>query len=219
MNFLKTFLILSLFTLLTSYAHACAVDSVSAKTDTTISISWDLSGCSHVNSGSKFEICKRIGFGSWSCYLDSNSSGTFALSGLSPSTTYKIRTKWHKRQLWHEVTTRTVTTDPSPVATGTVLRYQKLPGNPYCVDFYWKNPPAPSVQWTLVMDLKNRTIGIWGSLPNINLASAQFNSSTNEYSQQKCGFSNNRQYRAFIKQHSTIGNSPELTASNRVQWK
>lgn len=220
MRLIKTLFMAALFSCLASYSYACAVDSMSGKTDTTIDISWDLSGCSHVNSGEKFEICRQLGLGAWFCTRYSTSSGTGTISGLSASTVYKIRTKWHRKLLWRTVTTRTVTTDPSPTSSNTVLRYQKLPGHPYCVDFYWKNPPLPNPAWRLTLDLKTRFTGVWSSLTDLDLSlNAQYNSSTNEYKKQKCGFSNNRQYKAFIKKKSTIGSSIPGNVSNTVQWK
>lgn len=41
MRLFKTLLMAALFSFGASYAHACGVDAVSGKTDTSITISWD----------------------------------------------------------------------------------------------------------------------------------------------------------------------------------
>src|ERR1043166_5869922 len=117
MKLLMMFFVAALFLVGAHYAYACGVDNIVGKTDTTITISWDVSSCPKLNSGTKFEICwKKAGNPGAVCNqptMQSNfATGTATIEGLSPETPYKIKTQWHRKSSWYDVTTRIVTTDP-----------------------------------------------------------------------------------------------------------
>ena len=219
MKLLMTLLVAGLFSFGASYAHACGLDAVSGKTDTTITISWDVQ-CPKFK---KVEICWKKAANSGNvCNAPTKQStdttGSYTIEGLSPSTAYKIKTHWYGKSIWHEITVRTVTTNPPPAATTTVLRYEKGTGQTYCVDFYWKNPPPSNPDWTLALGLKSTLLWIWTDIPYVDLTGASFNSSTGEYTVNKCEFSNNRKYRAYIYKRSLFGDNLGAI-SNWVQWK
>ena len=144
MKLFKTLLMAALFSLGASYAHACGVDSVSAKTDTTITIAWEV----NCNNFLKIEICWKNAANSGNeCNASAlafyTKTGSYAIAGLQPQTPYKIKTHWRKpNSAWYEITTRTVTTNPTPTVSGLSLRYEKGPGEPYSVYFFWKHPPS-----------------------------------------------------------------------------
>lgn len=215
---------LTLILVWASAAAACAVDAVSGKTDTTINISWDLSGCSQVNSGSKFHICWKHS-GSWTGVCgsgheatDNNTAGTYVISGLSPSTSYKIKTEWHKNSSWKTVTTRTVTTNPTPTSSGLLLRYEKGSGQPYCVTFYWKNPPSLATGSKLALNVQHTLLGIWVTAQyQDHLANPDYNGTSSEYSKKVCGFSNNFKYRTFIYERR-VDDTSSGALSNTVKW-
>ncbi len=102
MRLTKTLFVAASLSCLASYARACAVDGVASKTDTTITISWNVSGCKKLSAGETFEVCWKDK-GEWNFPCGANriggngKSGTTTISGLSPGQTYKIRTKWHHR--------------------------------------------------------------------------------------------------------------------------
>jgi hypothetical protein len=223
MRFFRTLSVTVFIVCLASRANGgCAVDAVAAKSDTTISISWDLSGCNNVNNGDTFEICwKKASNSGDVCIpptkLGQGITGVATISGLLPSTAYKLRTKWHRKQSWYVATNRTVTTDPSPASSGTVLRYEKGPGQPYCVQFYWQNPPPPNPQWKLALHIKHRFLWIWVTGSVEDLSTASFNSSTNEFHYEKCELSNNRRYRANIFKELPTGFSQGIV-SNEIEW-
>jgi hypothetical protein len=100
--FWKTFFMAALFSCLGSYSHACAVDGVAAKTDTTITISWDISGCKRLSAGKTFRVCWKSVTNSGNACLPptlegEGENGSTTITGLSPSTPYRIRTLLHQR--------------------------------------------------------------------------------------------------------------------------
>jgi hypothetical protein len=227
-SFTKTLFIAALFSSLGCYAHACGVDSVAAKTDTTITITWNISDCNKLSASDTFEVCWK-NTGDWNFPCGANripgygESGTSTITGLSQASSYKIRTKWHHRSTgWHLVTNRVVTTEPSP-SSNTVLRYMKV-GHPqffttkdYCIDFYWKNPPAVTAGHTLVLHIMKKTVTYldWKDLVVTN---ATFNSSTGEYTANQCGFYNSFRSKATVALQSAASNQLH-TYGNDVEWK
>ena len=234
MRLLKTLFMAALFSFGASYAHACAVDAVSGKTDTTITISWDLSKCKQVNSGDKFEICwKKSGNSGAACIpptIRRNTlTGSATIEGLSPSTAYKIKTQWHRKSAWYDVTTRIVTTNPSPLTPSSEvgLRYEKESNKGQCVNLYWKNAPSPPQTGLarLALILEQRILGPIGNYVTMNfkpaehdLSNALFNKSTGEYIHRVCGFSPSRRYRAHISWRRDDGGMVG-GYSNTVEWK
>jgi len=222
MRLMGKILIATLLSGLTSYAHACAVDSVQSKTDTTITISFDVSGCNHLGSGEKFEVCwKNTGDWDFPCGADSRhrsgeSSGTITITELSPSTSYKVRTKRHSTIVgWVLVTNRIVTTNPSPTSSSAVLRYVKGSGNPYSVDFFWSNSSTQPSMLTLHLQHKSLgSLGVWVSSANQDLTNATLNLFTGEYTINITGFNVGRRYRAQIYQKS----GDQSSVTNRIEW-
>lgn len=233
MTLLKALFLAALLSGGTRRAYACGVDGVAAKTDTTITISWNVSSCPKLNSGAKFEICwKKAGNPGAVCNQPTIQSdlaiGTATIEGLSPSTAYKIKTQWHRKSSWYDVTTRIVTTNPSAISSETVLRYEKGTSQGYAVDFYWKNrpspPPPPNQDATLALLIKHQSIGtfgIWGTTAydaqDHDLTNAAFNSSTNEYTKKVRKFNVNRRYRAYLYWRKDGQNLKRV--SNEIEWK
>ena len=230
MRLFKTLLMAALFSLWASDAHACGVDAVSGKTDTTITISWDVQ-CPKFK---KVEICwEKSGNSGNVCNASAlafyTTTGSYTIAGLQPQTPYKIKTHWRtNNSAWREITTRIVTTNPSPAATGTVLRYLKATSQGYCVDFYWKNAPtppaAPNQDATLALLEKHQSVGSIGFWVNAaykaqdhDLSNAPLNTVTGEYTKKVCGFSNNRRYRAYL--YWRKGTISLGKVSNEIEWK
>lgn len=222
MKLYKTLLMVALFSLGASYAHACGVDSFS-QTDTTITIAWDV----NCNNFLKIEICWKNAANSGNeCNASAlafyTKTGSYAIAGLQPQTPYKIKTRWRTQNGgWKEITTRIVTTNPSPVSSDVALRYEKGPGQKYSVTFYWKNPPAASSEWKLVLKHRAKQPGGWSGISWHYLPSI-LNSSTNEYDwTSKEIFNNNRKYQACIaKKYTNSGHSDDLYCiSKEVEWK
>lgn len=139
-----------------------------------------------------------------------------SLPGLSPSTAYRIRTLWHHRTWgWLDVTTRTVTTDPSHGAPFS-LRYEKGTGMPYCVTFYWKNVPTVPGATAISLLFSRKFFSAWfveDKSPDVSTAS--FNLFTGEYHYQWCKFYESRTYRAIVNIY--VGNNV-AASSNQIQW-
>jgi hypothetical protein len=227
MRLIKTLFMAALLSCLASYAHACAVDGVASKTDTTITISWNVSGCNKLSAGETFEVCWKDK-GAWNFPCGANriggigESGTTTISGLSPGQTYKIRTKWHHRSWgWKLVTNRTVTTDPTSQSSSNILllRYvKKSTGPSYSVDFYFKHtqtPPPTLVLSELSLHFHHKnvgTAGIWVSSADTPLITAVPYAPTQEFTINVPGFINSTGYRAQIFK----GND---AISNRMEWK
>lgn len=129
MPLFRTFFITALFSLATSYAHACGVDSVAGKTDTSITIAWDV----NCNKFLKVEICWKLAANSGNvCNPPAmafyTTTGSYTIAGLQPQTPYKIKTHWRtQNSAWKEITTRTVTTNPSPGAAAGYLTIYNTP--------------------------------------------------------------------------------------------
>ncbi|MGB9366771.1 MAG: hypothetical protein WCE79_12255 [Xanthobacteraceae bacterium] len=222
---IKTLILAALWSLPASYSHAsCTTDGVSAKTDTTISIYWDVSGCNRLSAYATFRICwKYAGNTGNACIpptIDNyGESGTTTLTGLSPATPYRIRTLWHHRSWgWLDVNTRTVTTNAGPAFT---LRYEKGGGHPYCVYFYWKNVPAVQGPRKTVLILARKFLSGWfieGQSPDVS--NAAFNIFTGEYYSSWCKFYESRTYRAIINLVvvDNHGNESVAASTNQIQW-
>jgi hypothetical protein len=189
---------------------------------------WDLSTCNNLSASDTFEVCwKQTGTFNFPCGANRlagwGESGSTTISGLSPSTAYKIRTKWHSHSAWHLVTNRTVTTDPSPTSADIMLRYTKAYAQGYHVDFYWKNSPSPPSALSLHLEHKSiGSFGVWASADNVDLTNATFNSATGEYHINLAGytynggqveFKNTRRYKAYI-----VITGQTSHASNTVEW-
>ena len=216
MRFARALVLSAVVSLAVENAVACAVDAMQTKTDTTITIGWDLSSCNNVNTGQSFRICwKQAGNGGNACIPPtlegSGLSGTKTITGLAPATAYKIKTYWQKNSNWKHVTTRTVTTNPSPSAASAVFRYEKGTGSPYCVVVYWKNPPPLDPANPLKVHFKKRALGVWTTKELVDAEDGTPNSATNEYALQRCGFYVSVHYRANLVQGATA-------VSNVVQW-
>lgn len=229
MPLFRTFFITALFLLATTYAHACGVDAVSAKTDTSITIAWDVN-CSKFL---KVEICWKLANHSGNvCNAPAmafyTTTGSYTIAGLQPQTPYKIKTHWRtNNSAWKEITVRIVTTNPSPAASVTALRYEKGSGKGYCVDFYWKNAPTPPQTGlaSLALILKHRVVGPIGNYVTMNfdpykhdLTNASFNTSTGEYTHRVCDFSVSRRYRAYISWRRDDGGLAG-GYSDTIEWK
>jgi hypothetical protein len=221
-RWMKTFFVATLLSFSAVYSSlACAVDGA-AKTDTTISISWDVSGCNHLSASATFRVCWKNAANSGNACIpptiDSyGESGTATITGLSPSTAYRIRTLWHHRTWgWLDVTTRTVTTDPSHGAPFS-LRYEKGTGFPYCVTFYWKNVPTVPGAIAINLLFSRKFFSAWfveDKSPDVSTAS--FNLFTGEYHYQWCKFYESRTYRAIVNIY--VGNNNVAASSNQIQW-
>ncbi|HYJ89421.1 MAG TPA: fibronectin type III domain-containing protein [Pyrinomonadaceae bacterium] len=231
MKFLMSMLMVALFWFGASYARACGVDGVAGKTDTSITISWDVSKCKKLE---KFEICWKKAANSGNvCNSPTMQSeeptGSYTIDGLSPETPYKVKTHWHRKVRWYEITTRIITTDPSPppTTTTTVLRYEKETPQRYSVTFYWKNPPTPSQfrEWKLGLVYQTRQPFGWSGPTAVDLTKALILPQTGEhYWKVKDTFSNNRRYVAWIvKWSKRIEKSRTVDhfeyISNKVEWK
>jgi hypothetical protein len=230
MAFLKTFFIAALFSCLASYSHACAVDGVAAKTDTTITISWDLSGCKRLSAGATFRVCWKNAANSGNACLpptleDYGEKGSTTITGLSPSTAYRIRTLWHQRSRWWDVTTRVVSTNPSPTLVSYALRYERETGQKYCVHFFWKTPLVlPS---TLPFELKMAVftrplgrIGNWSVAKNIviKMPGPMYGLNFLESTTYDCSFRNNKRYQAELIAYFSTTNRTAVV-SNVIEWK
>lgn len=202
-----------------SDARACGVDSVSAKTDTSITISWD----ADCNNFFKIEICWKMSANSGnecdtSTAQSAEKTGSYIINGLQAATAYKIKTHWRtKNGTWRNITTRTVTTDPTPTSGVTLLRYEKGPNEPYFVLFSWKNPPHVTTGFELVMIF-------WAKASNNrkskDATNAAYNGTTNEFSLLAYGFSNDRKYEACLGRKDTTKKKNNLGClSNIVEWK
>lgn len=230
MKLLKTLFMAALFSFGASYAHACGVDAVAGKTDTTITISWDV----NCNKFLKVEICWKNAANSGNvCNAPAiafyTTTGSYTIAGLQPQTPYKIKTHWRtNNSSWREITTRIVTTNPSPAATTTVLRYLRATKQGYCVDFYWKNPPTPPAtpnqDATLALLVKHQSLGTLGSwvtaaydAQDHDLSNAPLNIVTAEYTKKVCGFNNNRRYKAYL--YWRKGTVSLGQVSNEIEWK
>jgi Fibronectin type III domain len=225
----KTLFMAALLSCLASDAQACAVDGVASKTDTTITISWSLSGCKKLSAGDTFEVCwKEKGELDFPCGANRKTaggeSGSITIDGLSPGQTYKVRTKWHHRSTgWHLVTNRTVTMDRTSASSSDklLLRYEKKLGG--CVDFYFKyaqpiNPTSPIVLTDLTLHLHKKdlvSLGFWASGKSIPLKDAK-SASADEYTVNSCDnntyFGENVLHRAQVFEKSTA-------ISNVIVWK
>jgi hypothetical protein len=225
MKFFKTLLMAALFSLGASHAHACGVDAVSGKTDTTITIAWDI----NCNNFLKVELCWKNAANSGNvCNPPAmafyTTTGSYTIAGLQPQTPYKIKTHWRtKNSAWREITDRIVTTNPSPAASVTTLRYEKGSGQKYSVTFYWKNPPtaSPTNEWKLVLKYRVKQIIGWSGISSVDHPFS-LNASTNEYYwTSKNIFSNNRKYQACLaKKYTNSGHSDDLYCiSNELEWK
>jgi len=227
MTLLKTVCTAALLLCLASSSQACAVDGVASKTDTTITISWNVSGCKKLSAGDTFEVCwKEKGEGDFPCGANritgTGESGSITIPGLSPGKTYKVRTKWHQRSWgWQLVTNRVVTTNPTSQSTSQALflRYEKQSGKPYCVNFYFKsaNPSSSVIALSdLSLHVQHKSVGsfgLWVSAPNQDVKTAVPNPPTQEYVKKDlCAFLESTGYRAQIYK----GNQP---ISNLIEWK
>ncbi len=218
-----------------SNAHACAVDSVAAKTHTTITIGWDARNCKKFE---KFRICwKKAGNEGAACngpdITSASQNGSATITGLSPNTAYKIKTDWHRKISWYDVMTRVVTTNPPPVAPvepldptigygnignavlyprDTTLRYVKESARNYCVTFYWKAlpPPPQNKKLTPSLIVNRRFFGDFLSFMQYDVTDISLNSN-DEYSLRKCDFMNAFRYEAYI--------SWDGGKSNKIEWK
>lgn len=230
MKLLMTLLVAALFSFGASYAHACGVDSVSGKTDTNITISWDVP----CNGFREFEICWKNAANSGNVCIQptmqtGERTGSYTIAGLQPETAYKIKTHWRRKLGWYEITTRIVTTSPSPAAITTVLRYEKESPQRYSVTFYWKNPPTPSPtrEWKLGLVYQTKNLFGWSNPVPIDLTDAPISPQTGEYYWQLPNdtFSNNRRYAAWIVKWSRIRDKDDHIVdhfdyvSNKVEWK
>jgi hypothetical protein len=146
-------------------------------------------------------------------------TGSYTIAGLSPETTYKVKTHWRGKLGWNELTTRIITTDPSAAAITTVLRYQKESPQPYSVYFFWKNPPSPEPNMSLVLKFWAKELIGWGPVQTFDLDTFYINIATGEYSwRSPTKFSNNRRYQACIaKKYVDKDDLP--CVSNVVEWK
>jgi hypothetical protein len=228
MRLIRTLFITALFPFFVSHSHACAVDGVAAKTDTTITIGWDVSGCNHLDADSTFRVCwKGAGNSGNVCIpptLESNGeTGTTTITGLSPSAAYKIRTQWHHRsQGWKHVTNRVVSTDPSATPVSYMLRYERTTGKQYCVNFFWKTPqalPTP-LPFDLYLAVFHRRLGSWNleTKRNVDTSAATFNSATQEYTTYDCTFRNTRRYKAELVAYFSSTGQTNIV-SNSIEWQ
>ncbi len=221
---METLFIAALFSLPASTSQACAVDGVAAITATTISISWDLTSCKRLSAGHTFEVC-------WKKQADSGNAcippvlygdgetGITTITGLSPATAYRIRTLWHQRSNWWDVTTRITSTQASPGSSSFLLRYEKGQGQKYCTTFYWKGPALPPI-WIMELHVDHWVLGSFTYDKKLSpiVTGSPLNTSTAEYSATDCGFSNNQRYRAVLAQYTATNSSPN-SVSNFVEWK
>jgi hypothetical protein len=230
MRLIKTLFMAALFSSLASYSHACAVvDGVAAKTDTTITISWDVSGCrKRLSAYNTFRVCWKYA-GNWgnACIpptIDKDGeTGTTTITGLSPQTPYRIRTLWHHRSWgWLDVMTRTVTTSSSQwsySASNQIapfsLRYEKDSRHRYCVNFYWKNVP-PGGATSINLLLGRKFLFFWvAEDKSPDVTHAPFNLKTGEYYYQWCKFYEARTYEAAI---ATSSHGNIIAQSNTIVW-
>jgi len=221
MRLKATLFIGALFSLAPSNSLACAVDSVAATTSTTISISWDLTSCKRLSAGHTFKVCwKKQGDSGNACiepvlYGDGE-TGTTTITGLLPATAYRIRTLWHQRSKWWDVTTRITSTQASPGSSSFLLRYEKSPGQPYCVTFYWKGPALPST-WIVELHVEHWVFGRFTYDRRLSqiVTGSPLDPSTGEYSATDCGFSNNQRYQAALG----LSGPTSGFGSNFVEWK
>lgn len=222
MKLIKTLFVSAVFSCLASYAHACAVDGAT-QTDTTITISWTLSGCKKLSAGETFEVCWKDK-GEWNFPCGANrigadgESGTTTISGLQPGQTYKVRTKWHQRSWgWQLITNRTVTTNRTSAASSDtlLLRYVKKSD---CVDFYFKHAqPSSSViaLSELTLHLHRKSVGtfkLWLTAPELPLKTAVASAPSQEFTINSCGFGQSTSHRAQIYK----GNN---AISNLIEWR
>lgn len=228
MKFLMMLFMAALFSVGASYARACGVDSVSGKTDSTITISWDV----NCNKFLKVEICWKKAANSGNvCNAPAmafyTTTGSYTIEGLQPETAYKIKTHWRtKNSAWREITVRIVTTNSPPTATTTMLRYEKQSADSlvnlqpqYIVYFFWQHPPPPKPGWDLVLWIKPK--GILVSSRYIDVKDATYNPSTREYGLATYPYSNNRTYEArlCLKNASKKKEVVCPANSNSVEWK
>lgn len=227
MTVFKTLCIAALLSWLSSSSQACAVDGVASKTETTLTISWNVSGCKKWSGGDSFEVCwKEKGEWDFPCgankKMGQGASGTITIDGLSPGQTYKVRTKWHHKSTgWHLVTNRTITMDRTSASSSDtlLLRYEKQSGKPYCVNFYFKqaNPSSAVIGLSdLSLHVQRKSVGslgFWASAPNQELKTAVPNPATQEFVKKDlCGFLESTEYRAQIYKGSKA-------ISNLIVWK
>jgi hypothetical protein len=222
-TFTATLFIAALFSCLASYSHACAVDGAT-QTDTTITISWDVSGCKRLSAGATFRVCWKNAANSGNACLPPTldgygETGTTTITGLSPSTAYRIRTLWHQRSWgWLDVTTRTVTTNPTQAASSFSLRYEKDIGHPYRVVFFWKNIPTLTVPISSInLVFSRKLLSGWILVDKSpDVTTVVRNPITGEYSFAWDKFYESRTYKAIVNVYA--GNNSPAASSNEVQW-
>lgn len=227
MKLIKTFLIAALFSFPASYSNACAVDGVETKTDTTITISWNVSGCKKLSAGATFRACWKNAANSGDTCIGPTregygETGTTTIPGLSPSTAYKIRTQWHHRSWgWRDITTRIVSTNPSATPVEYTLRYERQTGRKYCVHFFWKAPPSLPTplpfELKLIVDRWELGKPVVDRKRDVNVSGATFNAATREYDTYDCTFRNERRYRARL--FASFPNGAANIVSNTIEWK
>jgi hypothetical protein len=225
---IQTLFIGALFSFPASDLHACAVDGVEAKTDTTITISWNVSGCNKLSAGATFRVCWKNAANSGNTCIEPtleghDESGTTTITGLLPSTAYKIRTQWHHRSTgWHDVTTRIVSTNPSPTSVSYALRYERETGRKYCVHFFWKAPPSlpTPLPFELKLAVFHWELGNWKleTKRDVDTSGATSNPATQEYTTYDCTFRNSRRYHAELVAYFPLTKETNIV-SNTIEWK
>lgn len=211
-----------LVTLATTPAFSAQCNDSFSVTASSITINWNVNACKNLKSiGEKFRICwHQQGTVGFICsqpsrrFISHSNVGSYTISGLSPSTSYRVKTSY-RRANWDEVSERYISTNAAQT-TNKFLNVSTAQSNG-CRTFTWAGlqPLAGNIR---ELNIQHRVskFGVYSGTQTIDVTNVQLSGGV--YVLPKCGFLPSRSYRVFVGNRNLVGSSYTDTTNTVTFW-